>query len=135
MKGMEELGVIKVTIGYIMDINLKNIANYDVIIIGGPNHMGRPSRTIKKFVNHLADTNLETKKVVVFGTYAGKVRVVDRAVKKLENLVKKKLPSLDFISPTLSIRVNKIRGPIIEGELPKCIEFGRKIATKIKDEI
>ena len=135
MKGLEKVKGLEVTIGYVKGIEPKNLVNYDMIIIGGPNHMGRTSRTIKKFVNRLTDTDLRTKKVTVFGTYAGKARVVDRAVRKLENLVKKKLSGIKFVSPTLSIRVNKIRGPIIDGELPKCVEFGKKIANQLINEI
>jgi hypothetical protein len=32
----------------------------------------------------------------------------------------------------LSIKVQGIKGPIAEEEIPKCIEFGRKIATQLK---
>jgi len=53
-------------------------------------------------------------------------------VKKLEKMVEKKLPNLNLISPGLSIRVNGIPGPIVEGELPKCVDFGKKIATQLK---
>jgi hypothetical protein len=57
---------------------------------------------------------------------------MDRAVKKLEKMAKKKLPNLNQISPGLSIKVNGIPGPIVEGELPKCVDFGKKIATQLK---
>ena len=49
-------------------------------------------------------------------------------------MVEKKLPNLKLISPSLSIRVQGIPGPIAEGELPKCKDFGRKIANQLKQE-
>ena len=74
------------------------------------------------------------KHVAVFGTYAGRIRTVDRAVKKLEKLVQKKLPNVNLISPSLSVRVNGVTGPIVEGELPKCVDFGKKITSQLDQQ-
>ena len=52
-------------------------------------------------------------KAAVFGTYSG-----DRAVKKLELMVQEKLPNLKLLVPGLSVRVNGIKGPVVDGELP-----------------
>ncbi len=70
--------------------------------------------------------------MAVFGTYSGKERQQDRAEKKLEKLVDEKLPSLKMIVPGLSVRVNGVSGPVVEGELPKCVEFGRAIAAQLR---
>ena len=134
LEGMMENEEIETSIGYVKEINVDELANFDTIVLGGPNHFGRPSQTIKKFVNRLAELDLKSKKVAAFGTYAGKERNPDRAVKKLEKILKKKLPNLSLVSPGgLSIRVNKLRGPIIEGELPKSIKFGKKLASQLKN--
>jgi hypothetical protein len=55
-------------------------------------------------------------------------------VKKLEKMAEKKLPNLKLISSSLSIRVNGIPGPLVEGELPKCKDFGRRIANQLKQK-
>jgi flavorubredoxin len=134
MEGMMEVEGIETAIGYIKEINVNKLDDFDAIVLGAPNHMGRPSQAMKKFVNKLAELDLKSKKVVVFGTYAGKIRILDRAVKKLENIVATKLPNFSLISlGGLSVRVNKIRGPIIEGELPKCINFGKKLANQLNN--
>jgi flavorubredoxin len=125
-------GIITKT-SYVKDTGLENVVNCDAIVLGAPNHMGRPSQTMKQFIERLVALDLKDKKIAVFGTYSGKVRDPDRAVKKLELTAKKKLPALDMLSSTLSIRVNGVSGPIVEGELPKCLEFGRKIAAKLID--
>ena len=47
-------------------------------------------------------------------------------------MAEKKLPNLKLISPSLSVRVHGIPGPLAEGELPKCKDFGRTIANQLK---
>jgi flavorubredoxin len=94
--------------------------------------MGRPSRAMKKFIERLSELDLKSKMVAVFGTYAGTERPFGRSVKKLEKMVEKKLPNLTLLSPSLSVRVIRIPGPIAEAELPKCLDFGRKIAVQLK---
>jgi flavorubredoxin len=133
LAGISEEGtVIETAIGYVKEIDIGKVADYDGVVFGAPNHMGRPSRTMKKFVDRLAEIDLKAKDVAVFGTYSGRERTVDRAVRKLEKMVEKKFPKLNLISPGLSIRVNGIPGPIVEGELPKCVDFGKKIAGKLR---
>jgi hypothetical protein len=53
-------------------------------------------------------------------------------VKKLEQKLEEKLPNLKILSPSLSIKVKGVTGPLMEGELPKCKDFGRKIANQLK---
>jgi flavorubredoxin len=132
LEGIKQAEEIETTIGYVKEVNPANLADYDAILLGAPNHMARPSRTMKKFVDSIAELDLKAKGVAVFGTYAGRVRAVDRAMKKLEKMVEKKLPNLKLISPGLSIRVNGVTGPLVEGELPKCVDFGKKIAGQLK---
>ena len=131
VEGIREAQGIEVSIGYVKGIDMGKITDYDAIVLGAPNHMGRPSQTMKKFVNRLAEQDLKASDVAIFGTYSGKFRSPDRAVRKLEKMAKKKLPNLKLISPSLSIRVHGIPGPLAEGELPKCKNFGRKIANQL----
>ena len=70
--------------------------------------------------------------MAVFGTYAGKERTQDRAVKKMERIVAEKLSSLKLVLPGLSVHVKGVSGPLVEGELPKCMEYGKAIATQLK---
>jgi flavorubredoxin len=134
LKGIREVEGFETAIGYVKEIDIGKVADYDAIVLGAPNHMGRPSRTMKKFVDRLAELDLKAKNVAVFGTYSGRVRTVDRAVRKLEKMVEKKLPNLKLISPGLSIRVYGIPGPIVEGELSKCVDFGKKLAGQLNQQ-
>jgi len=134
LAGIRESEGFESVISYINELDIGKVADYDAIILGAPNHMGRPSRTMTKFVDKLSVLDLKVKSIAVFGTYSGKARSVDRAVKKLEKMVEKKLPNLNQILPGLSIRVKGIPGPIVEGELPKCVDFGKKIASQIRSQ-
>ncbi|MCW4044940.1 MAG: flavodoxin domain-containing protein [Candidatus Bathyarchaeota archaeon] len=130
LEGIRETNGIEAAIGYVKDVDAGKVADSDAVILGAPNHMGKPSRAMKKFVDQLVELGVKAKSAVVFGTYAGKERS-DRAVKKLEKMLEQKLPNLRLILPGLSIRVNGVKGPVVEGELPKCVDFGRKIASQL----
>jgi hypothetical protein len=93
--------------------------------------MASPSRAMKRFIEYLAAADLKATRYAVFGTYAGRARPVDRAVKKLEAMVQTKMPMLKPVLPALSVRVNGVRGPIMEGELAKCAEFGKELAIQL----
>ena len=103
LEGIREVKGIEAEMGYIKEVDIKKVADFDAIILGAPNHMGRPSRTMKKFVNKLAKLDIKSKNVAVFGTYSGKIRTVDRAVKKLVKMVQEKLPNQNLALPGLSI--------------------------------
>ena len=97
--------------------------------------MGSPSRTMKKFIDRLAEQDLKAKNAAIFGTYSGRQRPLDRSVKKLEIIVGNKLPNLKLLSPSLSVKVKGVTGPVAEGELAKAKEFGHRIANQLKSKI
>lgn len=130
-EGLQSQGV-TVTIGHVREVKLDNAICADAIVLGAPNHMAQPSRTMQRFIDYLATGDLKATKVAVFGTYSGRVRPVDRAVKKLEGIVQAKLPNLKLVLPGLSVRVNGVRGPVIEEELPRGVEFGKSIAAQLR---
>jgi len=134
LEGIREVEGFEASIGYVGEVETGKLVEYDALVLGAPNHMGRPSGTMKKFVGGLSESSLKAKNVAVFGTYAGKERTEDRAVKKLQRMVEEKLPNLNLILPGLSIRVNGIKGPLVDGQLPKCIDFGRRIGLQFRSK-
>jgi hypothetical protein len=50
----------------------------------------------------------------------------------MEKQLAEKAPGLKLATPGLSLRVEGMRGPISEGELPKCREFGIIIANRLQ---
>lgn len=134
LEGLKQVDGIEADIGYAKDVDIQRLTGYDALILGAPNHMANPSRTMKKFVDKLAELELKAKSVVIFGTYSGRLRNNDRAVKKLEKIVEKKLPNLKLTSPSLSVKVNGVTGPLFEGESAKCIDFGTRTANQLTKE-
>jgi flavodoxin len=127
--GMKGAGV-EATLSTPKELDPNQLSDFDAIIIGSPNHMGGATRGIKKFIDKLGKLKLEGKLVAVFDTYAG--GEYEKAMKKMEKQLSEKAPRLKIASPGLSIRVAGVRGPIEEGELPKCKEFGAIIANQLK---
>ncbi len=134
VEGMREVAGIETAISNVEEVDLDRIVDYDAILIGSPNHYGGPTSGVKEFVDKLGKLNLEGKLFAVFDTYLGKRSdyFFEKAVKKMEKRIGEKVPSLELIASGLSIRVGGMKGPIVEGELPKCKEFGKKIANQLK---
>jgi flavodoxin len=129
IEGMKGAGV-EATLSTPKELDPNQLSDFDAIIIGSPNHMGGATRGIKKFIDKLGKLKLEGKLVAVFDTYAG--GEYEKAVKKMEKQLSEKAPGLKIASPGLSIRVEGVRGPLSEGELPKGKEFGVIIANQLK---
>jgi flavorubredoxin len=133
-EGTRDVEGVEATVFSVKEVDASKVTGYDVLLLGAPNHMARPSRTMLKFVDRLAGVNPKAKSVAVFGTYSGKLRDPDRAVKKMEKTLGEKFPKLSLMSPSLSVRVHGVTGPIFDGELDRCREFGNRIAKQVKPE-
>jgi flavorubredoxin len=130
LAGVKEVPGIDAISNELKEVDLNQIMECDAILLGSPNHMGGATRRIRKFIDKLGNLNLKEKLVAVFDTYLG--GDFEKAAKKMEKQISKKAPRLKLAAPGLSIRVEGMKGPITEGELPKCKEFGAKIATQMK---
>ncbi len=129
-EGLREVEGMEVVVSELKEVDLNRIPDYDAILVGSPNHVGGPTWGIKKFIGKLGKLPLEGKSFAVFDTYLG--RSSEQAMKKMEKKISDKVSGAKLVAPGLSIRVQGMKGPIPEGELPKCREFGNKIATQIK---
>ncbi len=132
VEGINEVKEIETGIADVNKVNIEEAARSDAILIGSPNHAGKPARGIEAFIDKLSKLDLKTKWVAVFDTHMAED---ERAHTKMEEMIREKLPSLELIIPGLSIRVKtslRMKGPIEEGELPKCVDFGRKRGTQLK---
>lgn len=130
IEGINKAGNVKVSLKELKEVDFNDIPNYDMILIGSPNHIGGPTRGIKGFIDKLRKLQLNEKMFAVFDTYMGKD--YQKAVKKMEKRLNEKVQGTKKPIPCLSIKVQGIKGPIVEDEISKCIEFGRKIVTQLK---
>jgi len=128
--GMRQVEGMETVVSRVKEVDLNRIPDYDVILVGSPDHIGGPTWGIKRFIGRLGKLPLEGKMFAAFDTHLGKE--FEKAVKKMESRLSEKVPGLKMAAPGLSIRVEGMKGPISEGELPKCKEFGTKIAAQIK---
>ena len=128
-EGVKTSEDIQISIENVNDIDLTKGEIYDLLLIGSPNHMGGPTKSIKKFITALSKAPLKGNSVAVFDTYMKKD--IGKAAKNMEQLISKKLLDLKILSPGLSIKVGGMKGPIVEEELQKCNEFGETLIKHI----
>ncbi len=129
---LKEAGGFEVDVGYVKDVDVTAVAASDAVLLGAPNHMGKPSRTMLKFVDKLARAAPKVGAIAVFDTYFGRPRNFGKAMRKLEKLVGEKLSNAKLLLPGLSVKVVGISGPLADGELVKGLEFGKQIAGQLK---
>lgn len=123
----------EVTLCELKDIDTKELNNFDTILIGSPNHIGNATMSIRTFIDKLRKLNPEGKLVAFFDTYFEDQFQV--AINKMEKLIGQKASGLKLISPSLSIKVEGIKGPIANGELAKAKEFGIRIVTQSRSQV
>ena len=129
VQGMEEAQGVETILSEVKNLDFDNILDYEVILIGSPNHVGGPTKNIKRFIDKLGKLKLKEKRIAVFDTYLGKG--FEDAVKKMEKRISKKIPQSKLMISGLSIKVQGMKGPIAGEEPPRCKDFGRKIVTQI----
>ena len=132
VEGMTEVSGVEAVLKELKEFDQKQLAEFDAILVGTPNHMGGATKSIRKFIDNLGKLSLEGEMAAVFDTYLG--GDFEQAVKKMEKQISEKVPGLKLAAPGLSIRVEGMKGPITEGELSRCREFGVKIVTLIKEQ-
>ncbi len=125
---MRRLGGFETTVLELRRIRVEDLANYDMVLIGGPTHFGRPTRRVTKFIETLAERKVSGKSVAVFDTYLG--TDFEKSVKIMEEHIRSSAPGLKIIAPGLSIRVADMKGPIVDGELLKCKDFVRQLVPQ-----
>ena len=130
VEGLKEVEGIETAISDVEGVDLDEVAGSDAILIGSPNHLGRPARSITAFIDKLGRLGLKGKQVAVFDTYLG--GDFEKAMKKMEQRIKEKAPGLKMIAPGLSIKVVGTQGPVAEGGFPKSKKFGTRIAAQLK---
>ena len=127
--GMSQVSGIETVLRELGEVDPGQLADFDIILIGSPNHIGGATRGIRKFIDRLGKLDLKGKRVAVFDTYMG--GDYEKAVKKTEKQLGKKAPDLKLATPGLSLKVEGMKGPLSAGERAKCEEFGGKIAALI----
>jgi flavodoxin len=124
-EGLRVEGEIETNVSFVEDVDVGKIPEYDILVIGAPNHYSKPSEKVRRFIKRLEGLDLNAKRVAAFDTCLGKQE--GRAFGRIERDIREMAPGAQLVTPGLSILVGGVKGPILDGELPKCEEFGRRI--------
>jgi flavodoxin len=129
VEGLKEAGEVDVTFNTASEVDINRITEYDIILLGSPNHMGGPVGSVEKFINKLKKVEVKGKHFALFDTYMGKD--FEKAVNKMRKRIIKKVPNAPQDIPGLSIKVKGMKGPLEDEEFSKCTKFGHDIAKLI----
>ena len=130
----------EVIVNNVEDLKLKKDDSYDLILIGSPVHFGKHVGSIKKFINKLPKAQIKAKAYSVFNTYMGGdsettkegVCSYTKMLDKMEKQINETMPNLKKLSPGMPIKVDGMKGPITNDDLPKCKDFGMKLVQGYK---
>jgi len=129
VEGIREVEGIDTAISDVKDVKFGEVASSDAVLIGSPNHFDGPARGIDAFIDKLGELDKKTRWVAVFDTHLAEDK---GAHTKMEQRIGEKVPGVKLITPSLSIKVDGMKGPIAAGELPRCVDFGKRIATQLR---
>jgi len=59
IEGLREVRGVETTLIELKEVDLNKITEYDVILIGSPNHYGGPTKSVKEFIDKLEKLKLE----------------------------------------------------------------------------
>ena len=130
-EAMRGAGVPEVVSMNVDSADVNRVATFDAILVGSPNHIGGPTRRVKKFIRSLAAFDLSGKRLAFFDTYIG--GDFGKAVAKMEDEFKARNPGAVVVTPGLSLRVDGMKGPVADGELTKGADFGKLVAEQSVD--
>ena len=89
-EGMRQVAGVEVLVNELKQVDSKQLAGFDAILIGSPNHIGNATGGIRKFISNLEKLQSESKSGAVFDTYMG--TGFEIAVKKMEKQIGKRHP-------------------------------------------
>ncbi len=128
-EGLKEAGV-EAELHEVKGFGVATLKDYDAVLVGSPNHMGGATLAMRRFIGKLGKLKLDGKWVTAFDTYGGSAHA--QALKKMSDDLAKSAPGMKLVIPGLSVKVMGVKGPIVDGELPRGREFGKSLAARLK---
>jgi menaquinone-dependent protoporphyrinogen IX oxidase len=125
-EGLKTIEGNTVSVENVKEIDVEKDETFDAILIGSPNHAASHTKTVNQFIESLPNASLKGNSFAVFDTYMGKD--FEKATGKMEEQITQVMPNMKKLSSGLSIKVGGMKGPIVDEDLPKCKEFGIKLA-------
>lgn len=126
-RGLSSDGRVATVVANVKTVNARQVLGHDIIVVGSPDHDGRPTERIRRLLEQLRTVDLRGRRFVFFDTCFGPAH--GRAVGKMEAILRDRNP---FVSPwflSLSVLVRRPHGPLLAGEISKCRALGHSIRT------
>jgi flavodoxin len=116
------------------EVNMSELKELDLLIVGGPTHAGRASENMKEFLNKIPKSTLKGTNVAAFDTRIPSkwVKVFGFAASKIANKLKKKGGIL--IGDPEGFFVEDTEGPLRECELERAAVWAKGICKLIKNQ-
>jgi len=125
-RGISSTGRVTTTVTSVQELSPPRLRQYDIIVIGSPNHLGTATRSVKRLLHRMAQERLDTKTVSLFDTCFR--RQTASVTLQMKQALNREDPNLHLASPGISVVVDGMKGQIHEGEVSKCREFGERLA-------
>lgn len=126
-RGLAQSGFVEVTIASVGKFDARKAREFPIVVLGAPNHLGTASRAMRDFLPQLGGGALLRKRVALFDTcYADQTGV---AVRKMEEILRENEPNLHLSLSGLSVVVESSKGPVRQGDLLKCRQFGMRLSA------
>lgn len=129
VEGIRQAGDIECKLLVPAEAQPDELAHYDAILFGCPNHMQEPSRGVVGFIDRAASVDLRGKVSAAFDTYMGANKGV--AVTKLQRKIREKLRGLKLVPEGFSAEVKSRTGPLVDGETQRAQQFGVSVGRII----
>jgi len=123
-EGLEEQGV-EVNCVKVDAVDVNKLAEYDLIIVGGPTHAFGISKPMKDFIEKLKNVDLRGKKAFAFDTEL-KSWIAGSAAKGIEKHLERL--GMTVVKPHSSAIVKGIEGPLEKGIEEKYKQIGAELA-------
>ena len=111
----------------VVDIN--KLAEYDLMVVGGPTHAFGISKPMKDFIEKLKNVDLRGKKAFAFDTKL-KSRIAGSAAKGIEKHLERL--GMSIVKPHSSAIVKGAEGPLEEGIEEKFKQIGAEMANLVR---
>jgi flavodoxin I len=131
----------EVKVAQVSKVDLSELKDLDILIIGSPVHGGRPSQATKKFLKDIPDDSLRNINVAAFDT-----RMV--ATEQSNFFMKLLIKTMGWAAPKIAKVLEKAggnlvvegegfivegtKGPLKKGELERAGKWGREIENESK---
>ncbi len=114
------------------EVNSSELKTFDLLIVGGPTHRGRPTQAIRDLLDQVPGIALQGTNVAAFDTRlpAKWVRIFGYAAPRIAGTLKKKGGTL--IGSAEGFFVEGTEGPLREGELERAALWAKEIVKSTK---